>query len=213
MLRENYGREFQAAAASATERDLAAEAGPTRARPVTQDNEPQPAMTREAIDRDPWNAVALDLPADADHELLFLVATTARELQSSLSERGSEATTTDQQQLWLDLAARAKERQAEAETQIVALDAAPPPVAENSQAQQPDEPLAPDDIAERVQRILDDPTREADELDQACWRPYRSAARPTSRPSRQPPQRPRTKRPNPLPATTSRKTEAPAPTR
>ena len=167
LLRENYGREFQAAAAIATERDLAAEAGPTRARPVTQDNEPQPAMTREAIDRDPWNAVALDLPADADHELLFLVATTARELQSSLSERGSEATTTDQQQLWLDLAARAKERQAEAETQIVALDAAPPPVAENSQAQQPDEPLAPDDIAERVQRILDDPTREADELDPA----------------------------------------------
>ena len=86
--------------------------------------------------------------------------------------------------------------------------AAPPPVAENSQAQQPDEPLAPDDIAERVQRILDDPTREADAWTRPCWRPYRSAARPTSRPSRQRPQRPRPKRLNPLPATTSRKTES-----
>ena len=109
LLRENYGREFQAAAASATERDLAAEAGPTRARPVTQDNEPQPAITREAIERDPWNAVALDLPADADHELLFLVASTTRELQSTLAERGNEAVTPDQQQLWLDLAERAKD--------------------------------------------------------------------------------------------------------
>ena len=159
----------------------------------------------------PWNAVALDLPADADHELLFLVATTARELQSSLSERGSEATTTDQQQLWLDLAARAKDRQAEAETQIVALDAAPPPVAENSQAQQPDEPLAPDDIAERVQRILDDPTREADELDPAVWRLYRSAAADIEADSSGDSGRGRAGASSA--ATTSRKTEAPAPTR
>jgi Ti-type conjugative transfer relaxase TraA len=156
LLRENYGREFQAAAATATERDLAAEA-----RPVTQDNEPQPAMTREAIERDPWNAVALDLPADADHELLFLAATTARDLQSSLSERGSEATTPDQRQLWLDLAERAKERQTEAEAQIVAVDAAPRPEQDKAQ------PLTLDEIAERVQRILDDPTRQADELDES----------------------------------------------
>ena len=51
---------------------------------------------------------------------------------------------------------RAKARQAGAETQIVALDAARAPQAE---------PLTLDDIAERVQRILDDPTREADEHD------------------------------------------------
>ncbi|MGA8613741.1 MAG: AAA family ATPase, partial [Xanthobacteraceae bacterium] len=161
LLRENYGREFQAAAASATERDLAAEAGPTRARPVTQDNEPQPAMTREAIERDPWNAVALDLPADADHELLFLVASTTRELQSTLAQRGNEAVTPDQQQLWLDLAEQAKARQTEAETQIVALDAAPRPDQDKAQ------PLTLDEIAEHVQRILDDPTRQADELDES----------------------------------------------
>jgi hypothetical protein len=37
---------------------------------------PAPAepLTAEAIARDPWNAVALDLPAGADPRLLFLVA-------------------------------------------------------------------------------------------------------------------------------------------
>ena len=40
LLRETYGREFQAAAAIATERDLAAEAGPTRARPVSRTTSP-----------------------------------------------------------------------------------------------------------------------------------------------------------------------------
>ena len=124
--------------------------------PAANHNEQEPPLTREAIERDPWNAVALDLPADADHELLFLVSTAARELQSRLAERGNEAVTPEQQQLWFDLAARAKARQAGAETQIVALDAAHRPQAE---------PLTLDDIAERVQRILDDPTREADEHD------------------------------------------------
>ena len=124
--------------------------------PAANQNEQKPPLTREAIERDPWNAVALDLPADADHELLFLVSTAARELQSRLAERGNEAVTPEQQQLWFDLAEKAKARQAGAETQIVALDAARLLHAE---------PLTLDDIAERVQRILDDPTREADEHD------------------------------------------------
>ena len=124
--------------------------------PSANQNEQKPPLTREAIERDPWNAVALDLPADADHELLFLVSTAARELQSRLAERGNEAVTPEQQQLWFDLAERAKARQAGAEMQIVALDAARRPQAKS---------LTLDDIAERVQRILDDPTREADEHD------------------------------------------------
>ena len=121
-------------------------------------NQNRHEITREAIERDPWNAVALDLPADADHELLFLVAGTARDLQSNLAGRGNEALTPEQQQLWFDLAEQAKERQSAAETQIVALDAAPQAKAE---------PLTLDDIAERVQRIIDDPTREAEEQDES----------------------------------------------
>ena len=146
-------------------RSRAPAAAATARRSAEDEKEPQqPAnqnrheITREAIERDPWNAVALDLPADADHELLFLVAGTARDLQSNLAGRGNEALTPEQQQLWFDLAEQAKERQSAAETQIVALDAAPQAKAE---------PLTLDDIAERVQRIIDDPTREAEEQDES----------------------------------------------
>ena len=48
--------------------------------------EPTPAkevMTPEAIAREPWNAVDLDIPKDASRELLSLVAATAYELRGA----------------------------------------------------------------------------------------------------------------------------------
>src|SRR5277367_4533868 len=51
----------------------------------------RPVVTREAIERDPWNAVALDLPANADPQLLFVVAKAARDAYWSLSDRAGEA--------------------------------------------------------------------------------------------------------------------------
>ena len=94
-------------------------------------------MTIEAIERNPWNAVALDLPADADRQLAFLVANTARELRHALAERGNAATTPEQQELWFDLAGLAKESQKDAEMQILVLDAALQPVAEYKNEPQP----------------------------------------------------------------------------
>ena len=116
-------------------------------------------LTTAAIQRDPWNAVALDLPANADHELLFRVADTSRELHSTLTERSGQADTPEQQELWLKLAEQATARQQEAESAIIARDAALRPEAETA------EPLTLDDIAERVQRLIDDPTRAAEEND------------------------------------------------
>jgi Ti-type conjugative transfer relaxase TraA len=90
--------------------------------------QPAPAepLTAEAIARDLWNAVALDLPADADPRLLFLVADTARGLHLRLSDRAGEAlgvpdadaATRQQSELWSDLAGRAAAREKEAETLI-----------------------------------------------------------------------------------------------
>ena len=116
-------------------------------------------LTLEAIQRDPWNAVALDLPANADHELLFRVAATSRELHSTLTERSGQADTPEQQELWLKLAEQATARQQEAESAIIARDAAIRPEAATA------EELTLDDIAERVQRLIDDPTRAAEEND------------------------------------------------
>ncbi|MBV8738067.1 MAG: hypothetical protein JO007_12570 [Alphaproteobacteria bacterium] len=90
--------------------------------------QPAPAepLTAEAIARDPWNAVALDLPADADPRLLFLVADTARGLRFSLGDRAGEAlgvpdidaAARQQAELWSDLADRVAAREKEAEILI-----------------------------------------------------------------------------------------------
>ena len=88
-------------------------------------------VTAEAIARDEWNAVALDLPADADPRLLFLVANTARGVHFSLSDRagevlsldGLDAATRQQAEMWSGLADKAAARHKEAEARIRGLSA------------------------------------------------------------------------------------------
>ena len=92
------------------------------------------SLTAEAIARDHWNAVVLELPAAADPRLLFLVADTARGLHLKLSDRAGEAlgvpdidaVTRQQAELWSDLADRAAAREKEAQTLIRALNADTP---------------------------------------------------------------------------------------
>jgi hypothetical protein len=83
-------------------------------------------VSREAIERDPWAAVALDLPANVDPALLFLVADTARNLQFTLRDRAFEATTPEQTELWDRFADQAAERHKEAVTVIRGLSADTP---------------------------------------------------------------------------------------
>jgi hypothetical protein len=69
-------------------------------------------LTAEAIARDPWNAVALELPADADPRLLFVVARTAQDIDSSLTDRAFGEVATEELALeYLDQAAQAQQRQ------------------------------------------------------------------------------------------------------
>jgi len=72
----------------------------------------RPTVTHEAIDRDPWNAVALDLPpfGDGDPELFLRVATTARDLRVTLAEQAGQAVTPGQRELWEQHADRAETR-------------------------------------------------------------------------------------------------------
>jgi hypothetical protein len=82
---------------------------------------PEPeVLTREAIERNPWNAVELDIPANADQELVFAVASAARDMTGLLGERAYEAQGAGEYALWSGLAERAAERQQEAETLILA---------------------------------------------------------------------------------------------
>ena len=66
-----------------------------------QQNDREP-MTIEAIERNSWNAVALDLPPDASRELLTLVATTADRFRETLLANGHEAATQESHGDWSD---------------------------------------------------------------------------------------------------------------
>jgi hypothetical protein len=82
--------------------------------------EPQAeVMSREAIERDPWNAVALDVPADASKELLYQAATTAQDCRFALDDRAELAESPEQAALWAGLAERATARQKEVEGLIL----------------------------------------------------------------------------------------------
>jgi hypothetical protein len=81
-------------------------------------------LTRDAIARDPWNAVTLEIPENASRELLRLIAVTAQDLQRSFHGRATrEPATEDVAREWLDLVAEAQERRKDAEERLVALDA------------------------------------------------------------------------------------------
>ena len=88
---------------------------PPPAPDVMPEREP---VTREAIARDRWNAVALDLPADASRELLSLIATTAHEVRDSLAERAQQSLRTEEAVEWWSLAVEARDRQKDAEARL-----------------------------------------------------------------------------------------------
>jgi hypothetical protein len=56
---------------------------------------PEP-VTLEAIQQNPWNAVQLEIPTEADRELLSLIATTAGHLRETLSAQGHLADNAEQ---------------------------------------------------------------------------------------------------------------------
>lgn len=64
-------------------------------------------LTPEAIRRDPWNAVRLDIPEDASIELLHNISITARELRSFAEDRAGaaqEARNPEEVERWAELA-------------------------------------------------------------------------------------------------------------
>jgi hypothetical protein len=71
----------------------------------------QEPMTREAIERDPWNAVALDIPDDAGPALLTTITEAIRDVRPILEERAAQATTPEQQEFWREFADDAAQRQ------------------------------------------------------------------------------------------------------
>ena len=97
-------------------------AGAPKIMPETRTSDVFEALTREAIARDPWNAVSLEIPEDADRELLSLTATTARDLRHALSARANTALREDDVLEFLQLGSEAKERQQDAESRLAELD-------------------------------------------------------------------------------------------
>jgi hypothetical protein len=71
----------------------------------------QEPMTREAIERDPWNAVALDIPDDAGPALLTTITEAIRDVRPILEKRAAQATTPEQQEFWREFADDAAQRQ------------------------------------------------------------------------------------------------------
>jgi Ti-type conjugative transfer relaxase TraA len=64
----------------------------------------------EAIRRDPWNAVNLDIPADASAELLGTIAETAQDLRIHAEERAAVAVSSEETEYWHDLGLKADQR-------------------------------------------------------------------------------------------------------
>jgi hypothetical protein len=106
---ENYTREQNIAAAYGRVVELDARLEVAR--------EP---MTAEAIARDPWNAVALEIPADASRDLLSLVVATAEDLRASFTARAFNEVGRDELAFeYRDQASMAEERQKDAETRLL----------------------------------------------------------------------------------------------
>jgi hypothetical protein len=80
----------------------------------------EPLMV-EAIARDRWKAIELDIPEDASRGLLSLIAETARDLGRSLASRGNAAVRGDDAAEFFALAEEAEKREKNAEARLVAL--------------------------------------------------------------------------------------------
>ena len=71
-------------------------------------------MTAEAIERDPWNAVRLELPRAMSAELAGLVVETADHLRDEASMKLDAAETAAEKELWLERRDDAEERRLDA---------------------------------------------------------------------------------------------------
>jgi MobA/MobL family len=69
-----------------------------------------PYTIEEAIKRDPWNAVSLDLPGDASAESFNTIAGIAQDLRIDAQERAAAATSLEETEYWHDLALKADRR-------------------------------------------------------------------------------------------------------
>ena len=87
----------------------------------TAEIEPEP-MSLEMIERDPWNAVKLDLPEDASRDLLTEVYFTAQHLDRDAFERYEAAETATEAKQWADASREAEQRAEIANTRLAALD-------------------------------------------------------------------------------------------
>jgi hypothetical protein len=76
--------------------------------------EPHGPVTAEAIDKNPWNAVTLDLPNDENRALLERIAATAYELKNMAAYRSEGAYTREEAELWQLVAEEAKTRSKDA---------------------------------------------------------------------------------------------------
>ena len=71
--------------------------------------EPEP-LTAEAIKRDAWNAVTLDIPENASTELLGIIVETAQDLRRDAEDHATVATSIEETERWRELASKADER-------------------------------------------------------------------------------------------------------
>ena len=69
-----------------------------------------PYTIEEAIKRNPWNAVTLDLPADANADLFNTIAGIAQDLRINAQECAAAATSLEETEYWHDLALKADRR-------------------------------------------------------------------------------------------------------
>jgi len=94
-------------------------ARPTQATPLIHQVWEESVTTGEpvivqAIKRDPWNAVALDIPPAASAEVLNTIAGTAQALRIHAEERAVAAVSLEETEHWNDLALKADQRFANA---------------------------------------------------------------------------------------------------
>ena len=87
----------------------------TLAAAIEPGREPAPdsargVVTAEAIERDPWNAVRLELPRAMSAELAGLVVETAQHLQEQAAAKLDAADTPAEKELWLERREDAEER-------------------------------------------------------------------------------------------------------
>jgi ATP-dependent exoDNAse (exonuclease V) alpha subunit len=126
-------------------------------------------LSAKSIDYDPWTAVYWPIPPDADAALLQKAHDAAMQCAGAVAGEPGPPPHAFEPELF----GKGQPREQNFERAVRRIDELAGrlrAISEEPQTeiqQQPGQPLTLDDIAERVQRIIDDPTRQADELDPA----------------------------------------------